>query len=67
VGFRRLWLVQTMLEDWHLWFDLSDGDKDLFRYAFLMLRKRWAVPGRHVASASWSSDDEIRQRKGFCG
>ncbi len=56
-----------MLEDWHLWFDLSDGDKDLFRYAFLMLRKRWAVPGRHVASASWRSDDEIRQRKGFCG
>ena len=62
-----LWLVQTMLEDWKFWFDISDGDKDLFRYALLMLRKRWAVPGRHVASASWSSDDEIRQQKGFCG
>ncbi|KAL8278623.1 hypothetical protein RQP46_008915 [Phenoliferia psychrophenolica] len=27
------------------WFNFSDGDKDMFRYSFLALRKRWAVPG----------------------
>ena len=86
-----------MLRDWEFWFQLSDGDKDLFRecmsaavallssppptasslrfspaplstrltasckhapdppagYAFLALRKRWAVPARHLSTASW--------------
>lgn len=27
----------------------SDGDKDMFRYAMLALRKRWGVPGRYVS------------------
>ncbi|KWU45631.1 hypothetical protein RHOSPDRAFT_32939 [Rhodotorula sp. JG-1b] len=46
-------LVEYMLQDWEFWFQLSDGDKDLFRYAFLALRKRWAVPARHLSTASW--------------
>ncbi|GAA5881637.1 hypothetical protein JCM3774_005704 [Rhodotorula dairenensis] len=46
-------LVEHMLRDWEFWFQLSDGDKDLFRYAFLALRKRWAVPARHLSTASW--------------
>lgn len=28
------------------------GDKDLWRFALLALRKRWAVPGRHVGVVS---------------
>ncbi|GAA5998650.1 uncharacterized protein JCM10292_007130 [Rhodotorula paludigena] len=48
-----LLLVEHWLEDWRFWFQFSDGDKDLFRYAFLALRKRWAVPARHLAAASW--------------
>ncbi|KIJ26403.1 glycosyltransferase family 71 protein, partial [Sphaerobolus stellatus SS14] len=37
-----------MLVDWEWWFYFSDGDKDVFRFAFLSLRKRWALPGRYV-------------------
>ncbi|GAA5923059.1 hypothetical protein JCM1841_000298 [Sporobolomyces salmonicolor] len=48
-----LLLVEHMLKNWHFWFGFSDGDKDLFRYAFLALRKRWAIPSRSLASASW--------------
>lgn len=35
------------------WFRFSDGDKDIFRFALLALRKRWAVPGRWVAPAGF--------------
>lgn len=27
----------------------QQGDKDMFRFAFLALRKRWGVPGRYVS------------------
>lgn len=37
-----------MLTDWQYWFYFSDGDKDVFRFAMLALRKRWALPGRYV-------------------
>lgn len=43
-----------------------DFYQDLFRYAFLALRKRWAVPGRHVASAGWLNDDDLDTKR-FCG
>ncbi|GAA6052517.1 hypothetical protein JCM3770_003805 [Rhodotorula araucariae] len=54
-----LLLVEHMLRDWRFWFRFSDGDKDLFRYAFLALRKRWAVPARHLSSASWRDLDAL--------
>ncbi|CDZ97044.1 Alpha-mannosyltransferase [Phaffia rhodozyma] len=41
-------LSQHMLEDFKFWFNFSDGDKDIFRFAFLALRKRWGVPGRNL-------------------
>lgn len=41
-------LSQRMLEEWSFFFHFSDGDKDIFRFALLALRKRWAVPGRYV-------------------
>ena len=28
---------------------LTQGDKDLFRFAWLALRRRWGVPGRYVS------------------
>lgn len=65
-----LYLVQEQLKDWRYWFDFSDGDKDLFRYAFLALRKplRWAVPGRHLASASVAGSGAlINEQDSFCG
>ncbi|KAF8517044.1 mannosyltransferase putative-domain-containing protein [Hysterangium stoloniferum] len=37
-----------MLIDWQYWFYFSDGDKDVFRFSMLALRKRWALPGRYV-------------------
>lgn len=37
------------------WFAFSDGDKDIFRWALLALRKRWAVPGRWVGAAALPS------------
>ncbi|EIW68801.1 hypothetical protein TREMEDRAFT_71915 [Tremella mesenterica DSM 1558] len=45
-------LVQYMLERHTKWFHYSDGDKDIFRWALLALRKRWAVPGRWVGAAA---------------
>ncbi|ORY88796.1 mannosyltransferase putative-domain-containing protein [Leucosporidium creatinivorum] len=64
-----LLLVEHMLQDWPFWFKISDGDKDLFRYAFLALRKRWAVPGRTIGSASWTNEAELGEAKkgDFCG
>ncbi|KAL8286897.1 hypothetical protein RQP46_003903 [Phenoliferia psychrophenolica] len=61
-------LVAHMLsnEHWGFFFTLSDGDKDLFRYAFLALRKRWAVPGRQVSTAGWLKDGDIDTNR-FCG
>lgn len=40
-------LVEFMLHNHEEYYNFSDGDKDLFRFAMLALRKRWAVPGRH--------------------
>ncbi|BGO98054.1 hypothetical protein NBRC10513v2_002054 [Rhodotorula toruloides] len=54
--FDALLLVEHMLKDWRFWFQFSDGDKDLFRYALLALRKRWAIPARHLSSASWTDE-----------
>lgn len=34
----RLLLANWMLDDWQFWFRLSDGDKDIFRFAFLAVR-----------------------------
>ncbi|KDQ21097.1 glycosyltransferase family 71 protein [Botryobasidium botryosum FD-172 SS1] len=48
-----LLLSMYMLEDWPFWFNFSDGDKDVFRFAFLALRKRWALPGRYVGAAAF--------------
>lgn len=41
-------LSQFMLQDPTFWYLFSDGDKDIFRFAALMLRKRWGAPGRFV-------------------
>jgi hypothetical protein len=63
-----LWLVRYLLEhhddegDWPGYFKYSDGDKDLFRWAMLMLRKRWGVPGRWVAAGALPSNTP----SGFC-
>ncbi len=48
-------LVRYMLEhhDYFFWF--SDGDKDIFRWAMLALRKRWGIPGRWVGAAGFPS------------
>ncbi|KAK8846871.1 hypothetical protein IAR55_005961 [Kwoniella newhampshirensis] len=48
-------LIQYMLENHDFWFWFSDGDKDIFRWALLALRKRWAVPGRWVGAAALPS------------
>lgn len=52
--------------NWPFFFTLSDGDKDIFRYAFLALRKRWAVPGQHVESAGWRENKDLSTKR-FCG
>ncbi|GAA6010782.1 hypothetical protein JCM11491_002943 [Sporobolomyces phaffii] len=52
-------LVEHWLKDWNFWFRFSDGDKDLLRYAFLLLRKRWSIPSHTLASASWSNPNEL--------
>ncbi|GAA6044137.1 hypothetical protein JCM8097_002789 [Rhodosporidiobolus ruineniae] len=52
-------LVEHMLQQWRFWFNFSDGDKDLFRYALLALRKRWAVPSAPLAPASWPNPLEL--------
>lgn len=59
-------LVAHMLSRWEFFFTLSDGDKDLFRYALLALRKRWAVPGRHLGAASWRHDGDLTSKR-WCG
>lgn len=41
-----LTMVDYMLKKHETYYEFSDGDKDLFRFAMLALRKRWAVPGR---------------------
>ncbi|BGO95592.1 hypothetical protein NBRC10512_006759 [Rhodotorula toruloides] len=41
----------------------SQGDKDIFRFAFLALRKRWGVPGRYVSVGALPRDTV----SGFCG
>ncbi|MBW0500979.1 hypothetical protein O181_040694 [Austropuccinia psidii MF-1] len=58
-----LLLAEYMLKDWRYWFQISDGDKDIFRYAMLALRKRWALPGRYLGAAglSWNT------LTGYCG
>ncbi|OAV96985.1 hypothetical protein PTTG_00082 [Puccinia triticina 1-1 BBBD Race 1] len=58
-----LLLAEHMLKDWKYWFQISDGDKDVFRYAMLALRKRWALPGRYLGAAglSWNT------LSGYCG
>jgi len=58
-----LLLAESMLKDWKYWFQISDGDKDVFRYAMLALRKRWALPGRYLGAAglSWNT------LSGYCG
>ncbi|WVQ97918.1 hypothetical protein IAU59_005035 [Kwoniella sp. CBS 9459] len=48
-------LIRYMLERHEFWFYFSDGDKDIFRWALLALRKRWAVPGRWVGAAALPS------------
>jgi alpha 1,2-mannosyltransferase len=55
-------LTEYMLLRYKTWFVLSDGDKDLFRFAMLALRKRWAVPGAFVGSASWGPE----RTAGYC-
>ncbi|KAK4688144.1 alpha 1,2-mannosyltransferase, partial [Tremellales sp. Uapishka_1] len=48
-------LIKFMLENHEWWFFFSDGDKDIFRWAMLALRKRWGVPGRWVGAAALPS------------
>lgn len=43
-------LTKYMLAHHDTYYMYSDGDKDVFRFAFLALRKRWAVPGRYVGA-----------------
>ncbi|KAL7416020.1 mannosyltransferase putative-domain-containing protein [Mrakia frigida] len=57
-------LSQDMLTDWAFWFGFSDGDKDIFRFAFLALRKRWAVPGRYLGVGGLPS---ATASGSFCG
>lgn len=45
-------LVLYMLQEHHFFYYMSDGDKDLFRWALLALRKRWGTSGRFVGSAA---------------
>ncbi|KAJ9092567.1 hypothetical protein QFC21_006798 [Naganishia friedmannii] len=56
-------LTQYMLEDHRYWFWYSDGDKDIFRWALLALRKRWGVPGRWVAASALAGNTA----SGWCG
>jgi alpha 1,2-mannosyltransferase len=58
-----LLLAEHMLKDWKYWFQISDGDKDVFRYAMLALRKRWALPGRYLGATGLSWDTLT----GYCG
>ncbi|KAK1926445.1 mannosyltransferase putative-domain-containing protein [Papiliotrema laurentii] len=49
------YLIKYMLERHEWWFYFSDGDKDIFRWAMLALRKRWGSPGRWVGAAALPS------------
>ncbi|GAA5928911.1 uncharacterized protein JCM15063_004005 [Sporobolomyces koalae] len=62
-------LLEHWLSDWKFWFQFSDGDKDLLRYAFLLLRKRWSIPSHTLASASWTNPSEMgdENRDKFAG
>ncbi|BGP20067.1 hypothetical protein JCM10213_003549 [Rhodosporidiobolus nylandii] len=55
------WMMDSTRFKW--WFSMSDGDKDLFRFAFLALRKRFAVPGRYVSVGALPRNT----MSGFCG
>ncbi|TNY23116.1 family 71 glycosyltransferase [Rhodotorula diobovata] len=55
------WMMNT--SRYKFWFNLSDGDKDMFRFAWLALRKRWGVPGRYVSVAALPRNT----LSGFCG
>ncbi|GAA6057560.1 hypothetical protein NBRC10513_006572 [Rhodotorula toruloides] len=55
------WMMSS--ERFEYWFNFSDGDKDIFRFAFLALRKRWGVPGRYVSVGALPRDTI----SGFCG
>ncbi|EJU06345.1 hypothetical protein DACRYDRAFT_97827 [Dacryopinax primogenitus] len=57
-----LLLSLYILLDWKFWYYFSDGDKDVFRFAFLALRKRWALPGRWVGGGALPSNSAT----GFC-
>lgn len=48
-------LIKYMLENHQYFFYFSDGDKDIFRWALLALRKRWGVPGRWVGAGALPS------------
>lgn len=56
-------LLAYMMRRHEVWFRYSDGDKDLFRFALLMLRKRWAVPERWIAAGGLPGDTLT----GWCG
>jgi alpha 1,2-mannosyltransferase len=62
-----LFVISTVFRETNLtsqWFKFSDGDKDIFRFAMLALRKRWGVPGRWVSPAGFPR----RTMSGdFCG
>ncbi|GAA5958578.1 hypothetical protein JCM3765_006679 [Sporobolomyces pararoseus] len=67
---KKYHLDALLLADWMMdttrfkyWFNFSDGDKDMFRFAFLALRKRWGVPGRYVSVGALPSNT----LSGFCG
>ena len=50
-----LLLSNWMLDDWEFWFKLSDGDKDIFRFAFLAvggLRSGYGKPVLRVLMLS---------------
>ncbi|GAA5907033.1 uncharacterized protein JCM6883_006119 [Sporobolomyces salmoneus] len=67
---KKYHLDALLLAEWMMdssrfkyWFNFSDGDKDMFRFAFLALRKRWGVPGRYVSVGALPSNT----MSGFCG
>ncbi|KAM0752545.1 hypothetical protein T439DRAFT_286821 [Meredithblackwellia eburnea MCA 4105] len=55
-------LSEWMMDSSRFKFNFSDGDKDMFRYSFLALRKRWGVPGKYVTAAALPSNSMT----GFC-
>ncbi|KAK4046908.1 hypothetical protein OIO90_006390 [Microbotryomycetes sp. JL221] len=63
-------LDALLLSEWmmdssrfNFWFNFSDGDKDMFRFAFLALRKRWGLPGRYIGVGALPRNSMT----GFCG